>query len=457
MTAPPATIRPATRRSAPVAVAVLAWAVILLAATSARAATWMQVSCVNPDGSAAPAEGWTQSTSGPADSGGIASAQCSPGTPLLAELSVLAAAPANSMELLTYQPPAGSMLFGGSLDVNMSADGYGNNAGGQPSAAGAAQLFEPTASAPFFQCVAFFETCGPASPDFSGVVNLPDDAQGNLIAGADCSSQTGTSCDLNAKNNAWALMQVVWAHLLLSSSVSPTASGFTGSALEPDVRGTGHLVFTAAEPSGPGIYADSIAIDGRTVFTGTPNANGGKCVPVGTDAVSGALMFDYQQPCLTSEVVDAPVPTAGLPDGPHELAVTVTDAAHNSSTVVDQTISTSNPQTTPNPAGRGTLHVRFVISWRWSGATTVLRSIRVAHLARNARVSVRCVGSHCPRLRASAEGPRRVGALLHRLAGRRLGAGQSLLITVTAPHLRAERIALGIRAGRKPTARLLGR
>ncbi len=43
------------------------------------------------------------------------------------------------------------------------------------------------------------------------------------------------------------------------------------------------------------------------------------------------------------------------------------------------------------------------------------------------------------------------------LAGRHLGAGQSLLITVTAPHRRAERIALGIRTGQKPTARLLGR
>jgi hypothetical protein len=456
MTAWPAIGPPATRRSVTAgAMVVLAWALIVLAATSARAATWMQVSCVNPDGSAAPAEGWTQSASGPADPGAIVNPQCSPGTPLLAELSVLAAAPANSRELLTYQPPAGSTLFGGSLDVTMSADGFGNAGGG--SAASESQLFEPSVSTVFFQCVAFFVTCGPASPDFSGVVSLPGDAQGNLIASVGCSSQTGTACDQNAKNNAWALMQIVWAHLLLSSSVSPTGSGFTGSALQPGVHGTAHLVFTAAEASGPGIYAATIEIDGQTVFTGTPNPNGGKCVPVGTDAASGALMFDYQQPCLTSEVVDVPVPTGGLPDGPHELALTVIDAARNRSTVLDQTIVTSNPQTTPNPAGRGGLHARFVISWRWSGPTTVLRSIHVQHLARNARVSVRCAGRHCPRLRASAVGPRRVGALLRRLAGRRLGAGQSLLITVTAPHRRPERITLGIRSGQKPTARLLGR
>jgi hypothetical protein len=302
--------------------------------------------------------------------------------------------------------------------------------------------------------VAFFQVCGPA-PDFSGVVNLPNDAQGNLIAAASCASGTGTSCDQNAKNDSWALMQVVWAHLLLSSSVSPTASGFTGSALQSPVRGTGHVVFTAAEAAGPGIYADSIAIDGQTVFSGTPNPNGGKCVPVGTDAGTGALMFDYQQPCLTSEVVDAPVPTAGLPDGPHELAVTVTDAAHNSSTVVDQTITTSNPQTTPAPSGRRTPRARFVISWRWLGATTVLRSIRVQNLARTARVAVRCAGRHCPRIRAHATGPRKVRALLRHLAGQRLKAGQSLLITVTARHLRPERIELQMRNGRAPLAKLL--
>jgi hypothetical protein len=72
-------------------------------------------------------------------------------------------------------------------------------------------------------------------------------------------------------------------------------------------------------------------------------------------------------------------------------------------------------------------------------------------------VSVRCVGRHCPRLRAAATGLRKVAALLSRLGGLRLSAGQSLLITVTAPHHTPERVALGIRSGRKPTARLLNR
>ncbi len=424
-------------------------------AQPAHAGTWMQVSCVNPDGSAAPSEGWTASASGPVNGGGTAGTQCSPGTPMVAALSVLSAAPAGSTELLTYQPPAGSALVGGSVDVNMSADGTGSDANG--AAVARSELFEPViSSSPFFQCVAGFKICSASAPDFSGVVNLPNDAQGDLIALVTCQANDGTApCDATPNNNVWAQVQVVWAHLLLSSSVSPTGSGFGGSALQPGVRGTGHLVFTAAESSGPGIYTYSVAIDGQTVSSGSPNTNGGRCVPVGTDPGTGALMFDYQQPCLASEVVDVPVPTAAVPDGSHELAVTLTDAAGNSSTVLDQTITTSNPQTTPKPRGRGALHAQFTISWRWNGATTLLRSIRVRDLPRKARLSVRCVGKHCPRLGFAVRGSRKVTRKLRSLAGRHLRAGQTLLITVTAPHHRAERIALDILDGRKPAARLL--
>jgi hypothetical protein len=137
------------------------------------------------------------------------------------------------------------------------------------------------------------------------------------------------------------------------------------------------------------------------------------------------------------------------------IVVTVTDAARNASTVLDQNITTSNPQTTPTPSGRHAVHARFVISWRWNGGVTLLRSIRVTHLPRRARVTVACLGSRCPRLGAHAKGQRKIARMLRRLGGRRLRAGQSLLITVTAPRHTAERIAVRIRDGLKPRARLL--
>ena len=54
-----------------------------------------------------------------------------------------------------------------------------------------------------------------------------------------------------------------------------------------------------------------VQIDGKAVYSGTPNSNGGKCVAVGTSG--GALMFDYSQPCPASESVDLPINTTTLP------------------------------------------------------------------------------------------------------------------------------------------------
>ncbi len=205
------------------------------------------------------------------------------------------------------------------------------------------------------------------------------------------------------------------------------------------------------------MYSVTASIDGRPVWSGTPNSNGGDCVPVGTDSATGALMFDASQPCLPTEVVDVPVPTAGLPDGGHELAVTVTDAAQNNSTVLDQTITTSNPQTTPVSNSGRAVHARFVISWSWSAKHTTLRSIKVQKLTKHATVSVGCLGRGCPRLNVRSASAGHVSKLLHGLDGKRFRAGDKLHLTVTAPRRRAERIELEIRTGRLPGARLLKR
>lgn len=165
-------------------------------------------------------------------------------------------------------------------------------------------------------------------------------------------------------------------------------------------------------------------------------------------------MYDASQPCPASEVLDLPVPTDGLPDGPHELSVGLTDAAGTTSPVLDQTITTSNPQMTPAPRGRHSVRARFVISWSWSGPHTVLRSIRVGHLPRDARVTVGCRGRGCPKLHLYAVSARRIVRLLRALAGKRLRAGDIVRITVTAPHSRAERIELRVRDGAEPQARL---
>jgi hypothetical protein len=438
-----------------VALATLALA-LALATAQARAGTWMQVSCVNPDGSTAPPDGWSNASVGSPGGYSYAHTSCGAGTPMTAVLSSKAPAAASSNELLRYQPPSGSRLIGGTVNVNMAADGTGYGA------FAASALFEPAFSTDddVFGCAAEFGACSPGTShpyDYVGDVSLPSQRGGDFTAAVGCVGSSGDSCDTSASQGAWALVQIVWAHFLLSSAVAPQGSDFSGSALQRNAQGTAHLVFTATDPGGPGVYSVSAAIDGRTVWSGVPSTNSGACVPVGTDPSSGAMMFDAQQPCLQTEVADVPVPTAGLPDGPHELAVTVTDAAQNSSPVLDQTITTSNPQTTPVPRSGRAVHARFVISWSWSGNHTTLRSIKVQKLTSHAKVAVRCLGRGCPRLRVRSATAHRVGKLLRNLDGKRFRAGDKLHITVTARGRTPERIELQMRGNRLPQARLLKR
>ena len=216
-------------------------------------------------------------------------------------------------------------------------------------------------------------------------------------------------------------------------------------------------MFTATDADGPGVYSVRVAVDGQTVFSGTPSVNGGTCAPTGADAAANALMFDSSQPCPVSTGIDIPIDTAGLADGSHQLVATVTDAAQNTATVLDQTITTSNPQATPVPAptARPTVRAEFRISWRWRGRTTVLRAITVRHLPRNATLSVTCRGRGCPKLRLRRARAKRASRLLRELRDRRLRTGDRLFITVTARGHLAERISVTIRDNRTPLARLL--
>ncbi|MDQ6747964.1 MAG: hypothetical protein M3010_07675 [Candidatus Dormibacteraeota bacterium] len=429
-----------------------ALAALTLATGPARAGSWMQISCQNLDGSAASSQGWTGFSTGAVSNGSNNDANCAPGHQMTALLSNAAPAPVGASEVLRYTPPPGSTLIGGTLSVGLAADGRG------PNASGTAVVYEPAfgydASNVFFQCAAGLAPCHNNTNVFIGTLNLPANRGGDLYLQGGCGGAAGYSCNAGGSYGVWGGVGVPWAHLLLSSSATPQASAFSGSALQPRTGGIAHLVFTATD-SGPGIYAVTAFVDGQPVWSATPNKNDGKCVPVGTDPASGALMFDYQQPCPATEVVDVPVSTSGLSDGGHELAIAVTDAAHNTSTVLDQQISTSNPQVTPVPRRRRSVRAQFVISWSWRAASTRLRSIAVRQLPRGARVTVSCLGRHCPRLKVRSGTGRGVAKLLRSLSGRRLHAGDRLRITVTAPGRRAEHVELSIRDGRIPRARLL--
>ena len=310
----------------------------LLAASSAYAGSWMEVSCVNPSQSAAPSEGWT-SFAGGGGYGSNNSTGCGPGSPMYAILSTDAAVGVGSNETLQYTPPGGSTLVGGSVDVSFFADGRGYDASG--TAVAYSPEYAYNGSNVFFQCASGLPPCANGSYDYSGVLGIPAGRGGSLYLSAGCGGGSGASCDEGGSEGGWSLVRLWWANLLLSNDATPDASGVSGTLLTPNASGTDELTFDAADPGGPGVYSVTVQIDGSAVYSGTPNNNGGRCVAVGTSG--GALMFDYGQPCPPSESVDLPINTTALANGQHTLKVSVEDAAGNSAVVYDGTISTKQP------------------------------------------------------------------------------------------------------------------
>jgi hypothetical protein len=433
-------------------------------AGTARAGTWVQVSCVNPNGSASNAFGWSGATSGPYATGATTSASsCGPGNPLVAAQDVIFGTPPSygSTATLTYTPPDGSRLAGGTALVSLEAYAYGS-----PStpAFTIAYVGAPDASNRL-QAVACGGQPNCSSNTFSGLVSIPADG-GVFLATVACSDlvQTTDQCDQGGQDGVYDRARVYAADFELSTNAQPQATGFHGSALQRNASGKARLVFTATDPvgagqnppSGPGVFAATVKIDGRAVHTGTPNTNGGACVPVGGGA-GQPLMFDSQQPCPPAETVDVPVPTRRLPDGRHRLALIVSDAAGDAATVLDQYISTFNPQITPAPRGPRRVRARFVLSWHWSGRHTTLRSVTVRRLPGDARMAISCHGQGCPPGVATvSSGSGAVKRALSGLHDLRFRAGDRVVITVTAPGRRSDRILIRIRNGRIPAAALLG-
>jgi hypothetical protein len=147
-----------------------------------------------------------------------------------------------------------------------------------------------------------------------------------------------------------ASVQVNAASFGIESVGAPTASDFSGSLLS-GAHGNASLSFTATDPEGPGVYNVLVQIDGSTVYSGTPDLNGGQCVALGNAAQGGGLEFASLVPCPQSEDVDVGVNTSSLTPGSHELQVLVTNAAGISTTVLTQSIDIGGDgsQATPSP------------------------------------------------------------------------------------------------------------
>ena len=200
-----------SRCRAPLAIAaltcVLAFTAAAVAASVAHAGVWMRVSCINPDQSPAPSEGWTGGAVGNVSLGSTNNTNCAPGTPMYAALAMPAPAADGSSEYLAYTPPTGSTLVGGSLLVGLQANGYGFRA------AATAAMFTPAyvydASNVFLQCVAILAACQNGLSEYYGVVTIPPNRGGNLYLGAGCDGQLPQHvCNTGGSRGVWSSVAV---------------------------------------------------------------------------------------------------------------------------------------------------------------------------------------------------------------------------------------------------------
>ena len=348
-----APVRAAGRRAARGATRILCAAIIsgatliLLAAGSAYAGEWVQVSCINPNQTAAGSAGWASFTAG-GGYGSNNSSGCGPSSPAFAILSSDAAVGVGSHETLQYTPPAGSTLTGGALDIGMYADGHGYNASGTAVAYTPEYAYD--ASNVFFQCAAGLTPCSGFSNEYLGQLDSPRDAAATCTS-KPAAAATPAPAATKAQATAPGHRSTCGGPTCGSPTTRhPPPAAWAARCLTPTRAAAGNSRSPPATPPDRASHNLTVQADGQTLYSATPDSNNGRCAAVGLDA--GALMFDASQPCKQNENVDIPVETTSLHDGQHTLKVTVTDAAGNSSVVYDNTITTRNA---PENAGAPTI------------------------------------------------------------------------------------------------------
>ena len=120
------------------------------------------------------------------------------------------------------------------------------------------------------------------------------------------------------------------------------------------VRGTGDVTVNATD-SGSGVYRVKLVVDDVVRLTRVVDANGGRCADV-NPANDDEYEFADPAPCKTSAGGTYRFDTAGLPEGDHTLQVLLEDAAGNSATLANRSVTVDNvpdPQTGGNGGNGG--------------------------------------------------------------------------------------------------------
>jgi len=426
-------------------------AAILMGAVAARAGVWTYDTCSQPDGAPASTVGWATSALGTTGAGGDTDSCGTAGGGLGATQNGTVT-PGDGPSWV-FTAPAGDTIAGGVIDATLSVP-QGEDWIATPNDTN-------TGADDFAYCAA-------NSPGGGAVCDQPT-AWPITHPGGTTIYAVARCYQANCPDVKTEVAQVLIssAQIELTDSSLPAGSGFSGPLLAAGgAHGVADLLFTAGDPRvapgtgyGPGIDSVTVAVDGTPVYSGTPNTDGGSCVPIAGGPPGGGLMFDAEQPCPAQTSVDIPVNTTRLANGGHDLTVSATDAAGNSATVLDQEITIANPVTGTTKAPGGTrrreVNARFKIVWKVAGAGTRIERVFDVHLPRRGSVAVECRGRRCPRLRLRREPARRVARLWRELEHARFRARQRLVITISAPKLRSEPIELLFGDRRTPRVKRL--
>lgn len=356
----------------------------LLFVQSASAGMWTQITCSQPDGAPAPVEGWEPSSFNGYGSGSGPLNSCAErGGALTAFDSSTLEEATNTGPMWVYTAPEGSTIAGGALTVQLRA------------LQGEAYIATPRvdyAAANVLVNCQFNSPCGSTGTK-TGTVAITHPGGKQLYELALCvgPSTTPASCPAGSGNGVNAEISLYAADIELANGSTPTASAFAGSLLAPTTSGTANLTFGAQDPEGPGVYRVIVAIDGSTVYQGTPDSNGGKCASIGADP-SGINEFLSAQPCKRTAAIDVPVDTTRFSNGTHELKATVQDAAGNTAVVYDNTISIANAgasplASSPGPCTPAALRAPLgaghaTLTARWASTTKALRTTRFGKVNR---------------------------------------------------------------------------
>ncbi len=127
--------------------------------------------------------------------------------------------------------------------------------------------------------------------------------------------------------------------VLLADEHAPAADRIAGSLSTAGYKRAGANVLLTTSDVGSGVYRSRLVVDGVASNWHVPDANGGACAPL----VASDRAFRTAVPCRTTVSDSWSFDSTTVPDGSHDVAVRVEDAAGNERTVWSKSVRVNNP------------------------------------------------------------------------------------------------------------------